>query len=163
MIPLQQGVVNDPAHPGFIYFSLKPLPIEGEWPVYFTSEDTTKPNDACEPLPDDTPDLSKFVTIVRRGTCTFVGRFHQVERLSLSFDSRLPNCNTSQQSSNDYCRARKISVVEGYREMEFTIVLSESLAAEDSICDEGGFRRDSCDVVFVSTVCADDTLMHTSG
>ncbi|KAF8465937.1 peptidase S8/S53 domain-containing protein [Kalaharituber pfeilii] len=40
-------------------------------PVYATSNDTAVLADACEPLPDNTPDLSDKLVLVRRGTCTF--------------------------------------------------------------------------------------------
>jgi hypothetical protein len=63
------GVVHDPIP----YFETFPLPINGTLPVFVTSNDTTVVDDACNPLPDDTPDLSKFIVLVRRGTCTFVG------------------------------------------------------------------------------------------
>lgn len=47
----------------------------GPLPIYATSNDTTIMDDACYPLPDNTPDLSDFVVIVRRGTCPFVSGF----------------------------------------------------------------------------------------
>jgi len=40
-------------------------------PVYATSLDPTVEDDACKPLPDDTPDLSGHAVLVRRGTCYF--------------------------------------------------------------------------------------------
>ncbi len=40
--------------------------------IYATSNDTTIVDDACDALPDDTPDLSPYVVVIRRGTCTFV-------------------------------------------------------------------------------------------
>lgn len=49
-----------------------PLPVNGTLPLYVISNDTTIVDDACNPLPDSTPDLSAFVVLVRRGTCTFV-------------------------------------------------------------------------------------------
>ncbi|KAI9152320.1 Alpha-L-arabinofuranosidase A [Paramyrothecium foliicola] len=42
-----------------------------ERPVWATSFDTENDNDACEPLPDDTPDLSNFDVLVRRGNCHY--------------------------------------------------------------------------------------------
>lgn len=41
------------------------------WPVVALSYDTTNPADACNPLPKNTTDLSKVVSLVRRGTCNF--------------------------------------------------------------------------------------------
>ena len=72
VIPLQKLNVNGVPHDPIVYFSALPLPAPGDLPIYATSKDTTIADDACEPLPDSTPDLSKFVVIVRRGTCTFV-------------------------------------------------------------------------------------------
>ncbi|PFH46516.1 hypothetical protein AMATHDRAFT_7712 [Amanita thiersii Skay4041] len=39
-------------------------------PIFATSIDTTIMDDACNPLPDDTPDLSAYLVVVRTGTCT---------------------------------------------------------------------------------------------
>jgi hypothetical protein len=50
-----------------------PLPVVGTLPLYAISNDTTVVDDACNPLPASTPDLSGFAVLVRRGTCTFVG------------------------------------------------------------------------------------------
>jgi len=48
-----------------------PLDVTGEWPLYALSTDLTITNDACEPLAASVPDLSKFIVVVRRGTCNF--------------------------------------------------------------------------------------------
>ncbi|KAG6146199.1 hypothetical protein E4U28_000953 [Claviceps purpurea] len=40
-------------------------------PAWASSLDPTIKNDACDPLPANTPDLSKFVVLIRRGTCEF--------------------------------------------------------------------------------------------
>ncbi|CAE6415692.1 unnamed protein product [Rhizoctonia solani] len=56
------------------YQSLEKLAIPDGLPIYATSQDPTIPNDACNPLPDSTPDLSNYVVLVRRGTCTFVSK-----------------------------------------------------------------------------------------
>ncbi|KAH6606996.1 hypothetical protein Trco_006149 [Trichoderma cornu-damae] len=47
-------------------------------PVYALTLDTTIPDDACSPLPDSTPDLSGYIVLVRRGTCTFVQKAQNV-------------------------------------------------------------------------------------
>jgi hypothetical protein len=52
-----------------------PLNIPGDLPIYATSTDVTKADDACDPLPDDTPDLSEFLVVIHRGTCPFVRNF----------------------------------------------------------------------------------------
>jgi hypothetical protein len=60
------------------YLSAAPLDLTGipaqknGYRVYFTSTTSSVTDDACDPLPDSTPDLSSMVTVVRRGTCTFV-------------------------------------------------------------------------------------------
>lgn len=41
-------------------------------PLWATSNDSTTAADACDALPADTPDLSGYVVLIRRGTCTFV-------------------------------------------------------------------------------------------
>ncbi|KAM0553268.1 hypothetical protein ACHAPJ_007558 [Fusarium lateritium] len=41
-------------------------------PLWAPSYDTTIPNGGCDPYPADTPDLSGYIVLVRRGTCTFV-------------------------------------------------------------------------------------------
>ncbi|KAG6042894.1 hypothetical protein E4U39_005293 [Claviceps sp. Clav50 group G5] len=41
-------------------------------PAWASSLDNTIKNDACDPFPANTPDLSKFIVLIRRGTCTFV-------------------------------------------------------------------------------------------
>ncbi|GAA5999864.1 hypothetical protein JCM10207_005946 [Rhodosporidiobolus poonsookiae] len=39
--------------------------------LYFTSNDSSIPDDACGQLPRDTPDLSRRVVVIKRGVCTF--------------------------------------------------------------------------------------------
>lgn len=87
-----------PAYPASVipfgnlpYLSAAPLDLTGipaqknGYRVYFTSTNSNVTNDACNPLPASTPDLSGMVTVVRRGTCTFV---EKVRSLSLfSHDS----------------------------------------------------------------------------
>ena len=63
------GVDRDP----ITYHSLTPLPIFETLPVYAISNDTTVPDDGCNELPDSTPDLSPYLAVVRRGTCSYVG------------------------------------------------------------------------------------------
>ncbi|KAF9650862.1 subtilisin-like protease [Thelephora ganbajun] len=55
------------------YFSVAPLTNRTtSFEIYATSTNTSSTDDACEPLPKDTPDLFNKVVIIRRGTCTFV-------------------------------------------------------------------------------------------
>lgn len=47
-------------------------------PIYALTLDTTIADDGCSPLPDNTPDLSGYIVLVRRGTCTFVQKAQNV-------------------------------------------------------------------------------------
>ncbi|KAG6149185.1 hypothetical protein E4U37_006981 [Claviceps purpurea] len=40
-------------------------------PAWASSLDSTVKNDACDTFPANTPDLSKFIVLIRRGTCNF--------------------------------------------------------------------------------------------
>ncbi|OAQ90479.1 subtilisin [Purpureocillium lilacinum] len=40
-------------------------------PLWADSYDTKKPNDACDPFPDNTPDLSDKIVLIRRGECNY--------------------------------------------------------------------------------------------
>ena len=40
-------------------------------PLYVLSHTTTTTNDGCDAFPSDTPDLSGFIVLIRRGTCNF--------------------------------------------------------------------------------------------
>ncbi|KEY66377.1 hypothetical protein S7711_05810 [Stachybotrys chartarum IBT 7711] len=42
-----------------------------DWPIVPLSFDTTVPDFACQPLPDDTGDLSQVIPLVRRGDCGY--------------------------------------------------------------------------------------------
>lgn len=44
------------------------IPWAGTYQVYATSRDSNVTNDACQPLPVDTPDLSSYVVLVRLGS-----------------------------------------------------------------------------------------------
>ncbi|KAN0065840.1 hypothetical protein ACQY0O_000970 [Thecaphora frezii] len=46
--------------------------------IYATSTDPEVTNDACNPLPNSTPDLSNKVVVVGRGTCTFATKFQNI-------------------------------------------------------------------------------------
>jgi hypothetical protein len=53
------------------------LGTPGNWtginlPLWTASYNTTDPAGGCDPYPADTPDLSGFIVLIRRGTCTFV-------------------------------------------------------------------------------------------
>ncbi|CDO69143.1 hypothetical protein BN946_scf185042.g45 [Trametes cinnabarina] len=91
VIPLQNATVHGVKHDPITYFATFPLPVNGTLPIFTTSNDTTIVDDACNPLPDDTPDLSSFVVIVKRGTCTFVQKLTNVAakggKVSLIYDN----------------------------------------------------------------------------
>ncbi|KAK2601970.1 hypothetical protein QQS21_004483 [Conoideocrella luteorostrata] len=40
-------------------------------PAWANNLDPTVPNDGCDPFPANTPDLSKYIVLIRRGTCPF--------------------------------------------------------------------------------------------
>ena len=71
-VTIQNATVHGVVHDPIPYFNTFPLPVTDTLPIWAVTTDTTVEDDACDPLPDSTPDLSKFVVIVRRGTCTFV-------------------------------------------------------------------------------------------
>jgi hypothetical protein len=62
------GVVHDP----IVYLTISPFNVTGALSIFATSNDTTIKDDACNPLPDSTPNLSGFLTLIRRGTCPVV-------------------------------------------------------------------------------------------
>ena len=74
VIGAQQATVGGVQHAPIIYSSLVPLPFKKALPIYATSKDTTIIDDACNALPNSTPNLSSFLVIIRRGTCTFVSQ-----------------------------------------------------------------------------------------
>ncbi|KAJ7747214.1 subtilisin-like protease [Mycena metata] len=78
VIPLQSLTVSGATHDPIVYYDTFPLPVNGTLPLYATSNDTTVVDDACDPLPDSTPDLAGFVVLVRRGTCTFVQKLTNI-------------------------------------------------------------------------------------
>ncbi|KAG8953400.1 hypothetical protein FRC04_002242 [Tulasnella sp. 424] len=66
-----QKVQLNNGHSAIPYYSFEPLFVRGSLPIYATSQDTKVTNDACSPLPSSTPDLSKYVVIIRAGGCSF--------------------------------------------------------------------------------------------
>ncbi|KAK7473124.1 hypothetical protein VKT23_001225 [Stygiomarasmius scandens] len=71
VLDIQTATVQGAEHDPIPYFSLFPAPITEPLPIFATSNDSTIIDDACESLPDDIPDLSGFLVVVRRGTCSF--------------------------------------------------------------------------------------------
>jgi len=77
-IALQNATVGGVEHNPITYYETFPWPYPDPLPVYATSNDTTVVDDACNPLGDDTPDLSGFLVLVRRGSCNFVQKLANI-------------------------------------------------------------------------------------
>ncbi|KAJ7772696.1 subtilisin-like protease [Mycena maculata] len=60
------------------YFMPFPLNVTGAMPIYATSTNTSQVDDACNPLPDSTPDLSGYIVVVHRGTCLFTQKLANI-------------------------------------------------------------------------------------
>ena len=78
VIPIQNAKSSDRDAP-IPYFSLRPLDFTESLPVFAISK-TLVPDDACNPLPDSTPDLSGFTVLIRRGSCPFTTKIENVAR-----------------------------------------------------------------------------------
>lgn len=76
VIPVQNAKSSDRDAP-IPYISLQPLNFTESLPVFAISN-TLVPDDACNPLPDSTPDLSGFMVLIRRGSCTFDSKLQNV-------------------------------------------------------------------------------------
>ncbi|KAJ8076315.1 hypothetical protein PM082_000736 [Marasmius tenuissimus] len=81
VVPAQFVTVQGPGvnHDPITYYSLTPFPVTEPLPLYATSNNTSIEDDACNPLPDDTPDLSRFLVIeklknihAKGGNTTFI-------------------------------------------------------------------------------------------
>ncbi|KAJ7723575.1 subtilisin-like protease [Mycena metata] len=77
-LPLQTLTLEGVDHAPIFYYDTFPLPVNGTLPLYATSNDATVADDACNPLPASTPDLSKLVVLVRRGTCAFATKLANI-------------------------------------------------------------------------------------
>ncbi|KAG6106098.1 hypothetical protein E4U31_001031 [Claviceps sp. LM219 group G6] len=72
LLSLSKYQVNDGPEQSFGYASSGISDWDGvNLPVWASSLDPTIKNDACAPFTANTPDLSKFVVLIRRGTCNF--------------------------------------------------------------------------------------------
>ncbi|KZT62014.1 subtilisin-like protease [Calocera cornea HHB12733] len=76
--PIQNFTLSDGYGP-VPYYQAVPYSIDGPIPFFVTSFNTTNTTDACNPFPDDTPDLSGYVTLIRRGTCPFLTKAANAE------------------------------------------------------------------------------------
>jgi len=68
-----EAVAGDEAKRDIAYLQsgVEGFKLTGPIPVYVTSLDKFASSDACTTLPEDTPDLSKYLVVVRRGGCQF--------------------------------------------------------------------------------------------
>ncbi|KAG5661446.1 hypothetical protein KAF25_005568 [Fusarium avenaceum] len=65
------SVSGGPQHE-FGHLSGKPGTWKGvKLPLWALNYDTTVPDDGCDAFPKNTPDLSKYIVLLRRGSCTF--------------------------------------------------------------------------------------------
>ncbi|KAG6117855.1 hypothetical protein E4U13_000737 [Claviceps humidiphila] len=72
LLSLSKYQVNDGPEQSFGYASSGISDWDGvNLPVWASSLDPTIKNDACTPFPANTPDLGKFIVLIRRGTCNF--------------------------------------------------------------------------------------------
>ncbi|KAG8793890.1 hypothetical protein FRC19_008253 [Serendipita sp. 401] len=74
VLPTLNATLSD-GHAPIPYFSLRPLPVTTELPIYATSTDVTIPNDACTALPSSTPNLAGYLVVIRRGGCAVTTKF----------------------------------------------------------------------------------------
>ena len=70
--PVATATVEGVDHDPIVYLTISPFNVTSALPIFATSNDTTIKDDACNPLPDNTPDLSPFLTVIRRGMCSNV-------------------------------------------------------------------------------------------
>jgi len=57
-----------------------PFNVSGPFPLFISANTEAELlADACDPLPDDTPDLSQSVVLVNRGTCTLGTKFNNLQ------------------------------------------------------------------------------------
>ncbi|KAG6023323.1 hypothetical protein E4U40_004050 [Claviceps sp. LM458 group G5] len=73
LLSLSKYQIDDGPEQSFGYVSSGISDWDGvNLPAWASNLDFTTENDACAPFPANTPDLSKFIVLIRRGTCTFV-------------------------------------------------------------------------------------------
>ncbi len=78
-----------------VNWGLWDIPVD--LPIIPVSFDITDPAQACNPLPDNTPNLSGAITLIRRGTCNFAVKQANAARfgaeLILFYDNENPLTN----------------------------------------------------------------------
>ncbi|KAG8724913.1 hypothetical protein FRC09_012078 [Ceratobasidium sp. 395] len=80
---VQKAVASDKHE--IVYQELTPLLIPSGLQLYATSADTTVADDACNPLPATTPDLSNKLVIIRDGTCAFVSKLDNAAKFGAKY------------------------------------------------------------------------------
>ena len=59
---------------------MNPISPSGALPIYITAKTPADlAADGCDPLPADTPDLSPFVVLTRRGSCLLSDKVANLE------------------------------------------------------------------------------------
>lgn len=54
-------------------------------PLWAADFDPTVPNGGCDPYPEDTPDLSKYIVLVRRGSCTYTQKAQNAAKFGAKY------------------------------------------------------------------------------
>ncbi|KAI5249296.1 subtilisin-like protein [Aureobasidium subglaciale] len=85
-------------------------------PLWAVSEDSTIPDDACEPLPANTPDLAGKLILIRRGTCTFDTKAANVAAFGaqyIMFYNNAPGLTSASVTDPDILGAAMVSAEQG--------------------------------------------------
>jgi hypothetical protein len=85
-------------------------------PLWSVSKDSTITNDACEPLPADTPDLAGKLVLIRRGTCTFDTKAANVAAFGaqyILFYNNAPSLTSPSVTDPDIIGAAMVSAAQG--------------------------------------------------
>lgn len=85
-------------------------------PLYAVSMDSAVLDDACNPLPLDTPELSKHIVLIRRGTCTFDTKAANVAAFGaryILFYNNIPGLNSVSVTDPRILGAAMVSAAEG--------------------------------------------------
>lgn len=85
-------------------------------PLWAVSKDSTIVDDACEPLPTDTPDLAGKLVLIRRGTCTFDTKAANVAAFGaqyILFYNNAPSLTSPSVTDPDILGAAMVSAEQG--------------------------------------------------
>lgn len=85
-------------------------------PLWAVSKDSTIVDDACEPLPADTPDLTEKLVLIRRGTCTFDTKAANVAAFGaqyILFYNNAPSLTSPSVTDSDILGAAMVSAEQG--------------------------------------------------